>query len=83
MKVKAIKIKKIVSPHDDLIELIDGVANLREGSILAISSKVVSLCEGRVLSKRQVPSKDELVKREAVLYIPRSRVPGRRGRSGS
>jgi F420-0:gamma-glutamyl ligase len=52
-----------------LLDLIDGsIAELPEGSILVITSKVVSLCEGRVVPFDQV-ERDELIIQEADLYL--------------
>lgn len=42
---------------------------LKEGSILAITSKIVSLSEGRVEALSDWPNKRDLVKREADLYL--------------
>ena len=43
-------------------------ANLAEGSVVAITSKVVALCEGRVVPQGEI-SKRELVRREADFYL--------------
>lgn len=71
MKIKAIKTKKITPGSIGLFELLDKyILELTESSILAVTSKVVSICEGRVVLVEKA-NKDELVKREADLYLPR------------
>jgi len=68
-------------PQDDLIRHIRHIRNvnlkLKEGDIIAISSKVVGIWEGRTLPIDSI-EKDELVKREARLWLPRRNVFGRR-----
>ena len=41
-----------------------------EDSVLAVTSKIISLCEGRVIKIGEV-DKDELIKREAEFFLPR------------
>jgi dihydrofolate synthase / folylpolyglutamate synthase len=70
MVIRAIKTRKVRPGELDLISLIDeSVTELSEGSVLAITSKVVSLCEGRVLPIGSV-DKDELTKEESDYYLP-------------
>lgn len=70
MKVSAIR-TQLIKPGDDLISLIKGrMRNMREGSILAITSKVVSLWEGRRIEKRKGVTLEKLVKREAKRVWP-------------
>lgn len=69
MNVKAIKTEKITPGSTGLFELLNKyVAELSEGSILAITSKIISICEGRVVPVEK-SDKDELVKKEADLYL--------------
>lgn len=71
MKVSAIKTEKIVPGSIGLFELLDKyIKNLSEGSILTITSKVISICEGRVVPVDKA-NKDELVKQEVDLYLPK------------
>ena len=71
MRVDAIKTEKVTSGSIGLHELLDKyVEELSEGSILAITSKIISLCEGRVVPV-EGSDKDELIKKEADLYIPK------------
>ena len=61
----------LVYPHqkidDALISTFEG--HLQEGDVVAISSKIVSLSEGCVVSKADI-SKTELIHREADAYLP-------------
>jgi F420-0:gamma-glutamyl ligase len=55
-----------------LLDLIDGaITQLPEGSILVVTSKVVSLCEGRVVPLGDA-TRDELIAQEADYYLPTS-----------
>lgn len=70
MIVRAIKTEKITAGSIGLTELLDKyLENLKEGSVVAITSKVAALCEGRVLPIGSIDKK-ELVKREADYYLP-------------
>ena len=56
----------------DLLEfLTEGLRSFepREGDVIAITSKIVSLAEGRIVAKSEVPEKVELIKREADVYL--------------
>lgn len=88
MIVKPIKTRPFLPPKDDLFELIKGgltptrtkltgsdPVNLKEGSILVIASKIVSIWQGRCVKIEEVPDKDELIKKEAELYLPREKAP--------
>jgi putative folate metabolism gamma-glutamate ligase len=64
----------IVNPGQDLYELLRGAVSslpggvLPEKSVVAITSKVVSICEGRLVPLEGV-DKNELVKQEAEYYL--------------
>lgn len=64
MQINAIKTHK-VSTNESLENVLDQyVTNLNNGDILAITSKIVSLCQGRVVEKSSI-SKRDLIVREA------------------
>lgn len=77
MQVQAIK-SRIIKPKDSLFKAIDDAiladpdlkGHLPENSVLAISSKVISYCQGRVVKKvsDQKTEKHALVQKEAELY---------------
>lgn len=71
MTITSIKTAPITSSQP-LTKLIDQyVPRLKEQSVLAITSKIVSICEGRVVPSNKA-EKDELVKKEAEWYLPRT-----------
>lgn len=74
MKTKTIKTEKL-DPRNkfNLIDFLDNnISNLEEGSILAISSKIVAVSQGRVMEQDEI-DKEELIKREAELYLKPTR----------
>lgn len=75
MKIKAYKTEKITPGSFTLRVLLEKfVPALSENSVLAISSKVVAICEGRFVKMKDA-DKDELISSEASFYIPRERNP--------
>lgn len=72
MKVTPIKTEKILPGSISLFEILDKyIVNLSEKSVVAIASKIVGICEGRVIKKISEEQKDELSKQEADYYLPR------------
>lgn len=77
MIVKTIKTRILKPPKDDLFQVIGASLKfLPEKSILVITSKVISIEQGRCIPIGRYPEKDTLVRREADLYLPRKFVPG-------
>jgi len=75
MKVAAIRTHKVTAKDRDLIKILDRyLLAFSENSILAITSKIVSITEGRLVKMDGV-EKDELIKREAQYYLPRNQNP--------
>lgn len=71
MKVTPIKTHKITSSDTDLYKILDRyLPKLKERSVIAISSKVVSICEGNVVPATKL-TKDRLVEREADFFLPK------------
>lgn len=71
MKVIGIKTKKVVL-GDNLFEIFDKyLPKLKDKSVLAVSSKIVAICEGRVDPNPSDERRDELAKKEADFYLPR------------
>ncbi|MDP2593460.1 MAG: coenzyme F420-0:L-glutamate ligase [bacterium] len=69
MNIKAVKLDIVMPPQDDLLSKIrKSKLSLKEGDIVAVSSKVVSIWEGRVLPIKDWGKKDEIAKREAEKY---------------
>lgn len=71
MQVLPLKTHKITTDDTDILAIIDKyVPKLKENTVLAITSKIVAICEGSVV-KIETIEKDELVRQEAEMYIPR------------
>ncbi len=47
MNVSQIKTRKFLPPKDEIKDLLGYVPKLQDGSIVALSSKVISICEGK------------------------------------
>ena len=78
MNVLQIKTRICTPPKDDLFALMkESLDHIKEKSIIAITSKVVSIWRGRCVPKDAYPSKDDLIKYEADKYLPRDAVPNR------
>ena len=80
MIIKTIKTRKLFPPKDDLFSLIKesfSDLNLKERSVIVITSKIISIWQGRCLKKDLVRDKDGLIKKEADFYIERDKVPKR------
>lgn len=90
MKIKAVKTAVLRPPKDDLFRAIgDAIRSLPEKSIVVVTSKVVSVGEGRCVPAsrysergahpdpaRARREKDALTVHEADLYLPRAATPG-------
>lgn len=69
MKVEGIKTRLVRANEISLEDLLaESITELPEGSIVAISSKVVALCENRVVPHSQA-TRDELIARESEYFI--------------
>lgn len=72
MLVKAIKTRPLIPPKDDLLSVIKESfldVKLKEKSIIVITSKVVSIWQGRCIKIDKKLDKDNLIKKEAHLYL--------------
>lgn len=70
MKTFAIKTHKIRPFRQNLFEILDKyLKTLKERSIVVITSKIVSICQGRVI-KIEKADKKELIKKEAEYFLP-------------
>ena len=69
MKVTALK-TRVINAGDNLFEILDeAIESLKEKSVVAIASNVVSLCEGRVVKIGEA-DKEQLIKKEAEFFLP-------------
>ena len=71
MIVTPIKTHKITSEDKDILKILDKYINsLEDKSVVAVTSKIIAISEGRIIKIGSI-SKDELVMKEADLYLPR------------
>lgn len=76
MLVRAIKTRPLLPPKDELLSVIkESIFKLKEKSIIVITSKVVSIWQGRCIKITKDVKKDELIKKEADFYIDAQNVP--------
>lgn len=69
MQIKPIK-TKVFNENEDLLEFIlKYVKKIPEKSILVITSKVVSLFEGRIITDTSITTKEKLIKKESEFAI--------------
>lgn len=69
MQIVAFKLKKLAPPKDNLLAaLFDSKLVLKDGDVLAISSKVVSIAEGRCVPADST-TKEKLIQQEAELVF--------------
>lgn len=72
MHITPIKTRILLPPKDNLLTALqEALPTLEEGSVLAITSKVVSIHEGRCVKKAPNITKDNLAIKEATVYLPR------------
>jgi len=71
MNIQAIKTHKITGVDNDILAIIDKyVPSLSENSILVVTSKIVSICEGNTIPLEKV-NKEDLVISQADYYLPK------------
>lgn len=64
-------------PKDDLFELItESISSLSEQSVVAITSKVLAIHQGRTIPMSEEIDRETLAIKESDLYIPKDIVPG-------
>ena len=70
MRIVSIKTEIVKPGTSNLTDLLDKyLSSMPECAVLAVTSKLVSLCENRILPTAG-NSREELIKREASLYLP-------------
>ena len=70
-----IETRLFIPPKDNLYQELDKI-KFRDKDILVITSKVISIHEGRCVKITAGQNKDELILREAEKFLPRKFVPG-------
>lgn len=77
MIIKTIKTRVLLPPKDDLLDAMKrSLPKIKEKSVVAITSKTVSIWQGRCVPVSAYPDRDALIAREADAYLPRKFVPG-------
>lgn len=70
MQVIAYKTDKVVAGSGSMFELLDKfLPKLKDGDIVAITSKIVSICEGNIIPTEDI-DKEELIRQESDFYLP-------------
>lgn len=78
MKIKPIKTRIFMPPKDDLFSLIKDALSperLEERSVFIITSKIISIWQGRCIPINNQTTKDNLIEKEAEWYLPRDKIP--------
>jgi len=75
MKITPIRTRIIKLPKDNIFDIFDNL-KIKNGGIVVVTSKIVSIHQGRCVPINSVKSKDDLIVKEADYYIPRKNVPG-------
>lgn len=82
MFVRAIKTRPLNPPQDDLLSVIAESflgLDLKEKSIIIVTSKVVSIWEGKCIKISEVKNKEDLIKAEAELYLDPQKISDEAG----
>ncbi len=75
MEIIPIKTRIVNPPKDDIYDLFENL-DLKEKDVLLITSKILAIHQGKTVLMSEVKDKDDLIKKEADLFIPREEVPG-------
>lgn len=76
MNFVKVKTRVVTPPKDDIYKVMDEyLPALKEGDVLLITSKVLGIHQGRCVKTGEVKNKDELIKKEADVFIPREECP--------
>lgn len=66
-----IKTRVLKPPQDNLYEVLDSsLTDLQEGDVICITSKVLSIHQGRCIPATSAADKEKLIKQEAESYLP-------------
>jgi len=77
MKITPIKTNKITHPAPDIFTLLDTYFKMiEEKTIVAITSKVLSICQGRIIKNDGQINKKKLIQKEADYYLENEPLPG-------
>jgi len=75
MKIIPIKTRVVKLPKDNIFDIFDKL-KIENGDIVIVTSKIISIHQGRCIPIDSVKSKDNLIIKESDYFIPRKDVPG-------
>ena len=79
VRITPIKTRRINPPQDEIWDVLDKIVpKLKDSVMVAIASKIISIHEGRTLPISKYPDRNELIKKEADYWLPRTNVNGAR-----
>lgn len=71
MIITSIKTHKITSADKDILEILDKyIENLEENSVVAVTSKIISICEGSILKIEDGVDKKKLIQENSQFFLP-------------
>lgn len=78
MQFIPIKTRKFQPPKDDIFKLLDeSLPKLREGDVVFITSKILSIHQGRCIKKSKIKNqKSKLIKQEVDYLLPAKKIGG-------
>ena len=68
MRFIKVKTRAFLPPKDDIYDLLSSVKNLKDGDVVAITSKVLAIHQGRCVKIDSTVNKNKLIKQEAEAY---------------
>ena len=72
MQIIPIKTRVMNPPKDDLYDVLDNFCpTLKEGDVFLVTSKILAIHQGLCIPMSEVKNKDDLIKKEAEIFIPR------------
>ncbi|GAH17146.1 unnamed protein product, partial [marine sediment metagenome] len=77
MEIIPIKTRIVKPPQDDIYNVIDEFCpTLREKDVFLLTSKILAIHQGLCIPIDTVGNKDNLIRKEADVFIPRKECPG-------
>lgn len=86
MIINPIKTRVFIPPKDDLFALLKESLSpdmVSDNSVVIVTSKIVSIGQGRCIKIDDVKDKDKLIEGESDLYLPRDKVPAAQTKAGA
>jgi len=75
MNITSIKTHKITEKDTDITKILDQyITDVAENSVVAVTSKIISITEGRMVPLEKA-DKDQLIEQEAEYFLPRDENP--------